>query len=98
MTDEELRQLVESNSRVIQAMLEPRVTDRLQHEERLRQNEEIIRMHQVRIGFLEENQRQIIQTQRGIANLVASLDDDRPTVLRKLNTIENKLDRIIENQ
>ncbi len=84
MTDEELRQLVESNSRAIQAMLEQRATDKLQHEERMR--------------FLEENQRQIIQTQKGIANLVASLDEDRPTVLRKLNIIENKLDQILGNQ
>lgn len=84
MTDEELRLVVESNSRAIQAMLEQRVTDRLEHEERMR--------------FLEDNQRQIIQTQRGITNLVASLDEDRPTVLRKLTSIENKIDQILESQ
>ena len=63
--------IVESNSRRIQAMLEQRATDRLEHEERMR--------------FLEENQRQLIQTQRGIANLVSSLDEDRPTVCAKIN-------------
>ena len=62
--------IVESNSRAIQAMIEQRATDRLEHEERMK--------------FLEENQRQLIQTQRGIANLLSSLDEDRPTVLRKL--------------
>jgi hypothetical protein len=74
--------IVESNSRAIQAMMEQRATDRLEHEERMK--------------FLEENQRQLIQTQRGIANLVASLDEDRPTVLRKLTAIENKVDSLIE--
>lgn len=34
----------------------------------------------------------------GIANLLASLDEDRPTILRKLNTIENKIDRLLENE
>jgi hypothetical protein len=74
--------IVESNSRAIQAMMEQRATDRLEHEERIR--------------FLEENQRQLIQTQRGIANLISSLDEDRPTVLRKLTAIENKVDSLIE--
>ena len=74
--------IVESNSRLLQAMLEQRATDRLEHSERMR--------------FLEENQRQLIQTQRGIANLVSSLDEDRPTVLRKLTAIENKVDTLIE--
>lgn len=34
----------------------------------------------------------------GIANLLSSLDSDRPTILRKLNTIENKVDRLLESQ
>ena len=74
--------IVESNSRAIQAMMEQRATDRLEHEERMK--------------FLEENQRQLIQTQRGIANLVSSPDEDRPTVLRKLTAIDNKVDFLIE--
>ncbi|MGL5940866.1 MAG: hypothetical protein ACRC2S_10810 [Waterburya sp.] len=91
MTDEELKQLIESNARAIQAMIEQRVTDRLNLEEKLR-------IHEQRLEFLAENQRQIVQTQQGIANLISSLDEDRPTVLRKLNTIENKIDQILENQ
>lgn len=31
----------------------------------------------------------------GIANLLTSLDSDRPTILRKLNTIEDKVDRLL---
>lgn len=84
MTDEELRLIVESNSRAVRAMLDQRETDRLNHEDIMR--------------FLEETQRQLVQTRQGIANLVASLDDDRPTVLRKLNAIENKIARLLENQ
>lgn len=91
MTDEELKQLVESNSRAIQAMLEQKATDRIEHEERMRIAEE-------RLQLLEENQRQIIRIQDGIANMVSSLDEDRPTVLRKLTTIENKIDRILEDR
>ncbi|WP_245562181.1 phage tail protein [Stanieria cyanosphaera] len=63
--------IIESNSRARIAMMEQRATDRLEHEERMR--------------FLEENQRQIIQTQRGIANLLSSLDEDRPTIRAKIN-------------
>ena len=72
----------DSNARAIQAIIEQSATDRLEHEER--------------IEFLAENQRQIIQTQRGIANLISSLDEDRPTILRKLTTIENKIDALVE--
>ncbi|WP_019503045.1 hypothetical protein [Pseudanabaena sp. PCC 6802] len=35
-------------------------------------------------------------TQEGIARLLSNLDEDRPTILRKLNVIENKVDRLLE--
>lgn len=112
MTDEELKLLVQSNalaiqaigqridsnSRSIQAMIEQRATDRLEHEERIARLEELSRQHQEQMRFNEETQRQVTQTQRGIANLVSSLDEDRPTVLRKLTAIENKIDQIIESR
>ncbi len=85
---ERIEAIVESNSRAIQAMMEQRATDRLAREEKAQ--------HEERMKFLEENQRQLIQTQRGIANLVSSLDEDRPTVLRKLTAIENKVDTLLE--
>ena len=81
--------IVESNSRAIQAMMEQLATERLKREEEKAHHEE-------RMRFLEENQRQLIQTQRGIANLVSSLDEDRPTVLRKLTAIENKVDTLLD--
>ena len=74
--------IVESNARAIQGMLEQQATDRLKREEEKAE-------HERRMRFLEESQRQLIQTQQRIANLVASLDEDRPTVLRKLTAIEN---------
>ena len=98
MTNEELKQLAESNARSIQAMIEQRATDKLEHEERIAQLKILSREHQERMRFLKENQRLILQTQTDIANLAGSLDEDRPKVLRKLNTIENKIDRIIESR
>ena len=86
---EDTKAIANSNSRTIQGILEQQATDRLKREEEKAQHEE-------RMRFLEENQRQLLQTQRGIANLVASLDEDRPTVLRKLTAIENKVDSLIE--
>ncbi len=86
---ESVIQRTDSNARTIQGILEQQATDRLKREEEKAQ-------HSERMRFLEENQRQLIQTQRGIANLVSSLDEDRPTVLRKLMAIENKVDTLIE--
>ena len=83
MTNEELEQRSQSIARGVQAMMEQRV-DKLKHDERMR--------------FLAENQHLIPQTQRGIANLVGSWDEDRSTVLRKLTAIENKIDRIVEGK
>ncbi len=37
----------------------------------------------------------LADSQVGIANILVSLDSDRPTILRKLNAIENKIDRLL---
>lgn len=84
MTDEELKQLIESNARVTQAMLDNMAEARLERQE-LREG-----MVQLQNAVV-----QLINVQSGIANLLTSLDEDRPTVLRKLTTIENKLDRLL---
>ena len=44
----------------------------------------------------EQERAELRQATLGIANLLASLDEDRPTIFRKLNAIENKVDRILE--
>ena len=86
---QQTERIVQSNARTIQGILEQQATDRLRREEEKAE-------HEQRMRFLEESQRQLTQTQQGIANLVASLDEDRPTILRKLMAIENKVDTLIE--
>ena len=78
----ELQQIVESNSRAIQAMLDAQETERLMNEEYKRE--------------AAEERSELRQAMIGIANLLSSLDSDRPTILRKLNTIEGKVDRLLE--
>jgi hypothetical protein len=74
--------IVESNSRAIQAMMEQRATDRLEHEERMNRLEDLV----ARLTRIEEAQNRML----------ASMDDERPTVLRRLMAIENKVDTLIE--
>lgn len=85
----ELQQIVESNSRAIQAMLEGIATSRLAHEEF---KDRIDRT----ITRLDESIERLIVLNEGVVNMLSSLDSDRPTVLRKLNSIENKVDRLLE--
>jgi hypothetical protein len=85
----ETENIVQSNSRLLQAMLEQRATDRLEHEERMKGLEEtVIRLDDTvaRLTRIEEAQNRML----------ASMDEDRPTVLRRLMTIENKVDTLIE--
>ena len=85
----ELQQIVESNSRAIQAMLDARASDRLEHEEfKDRVDAAIARM--------DESIQRLTTLNEGVVNLLSSLDEDRPTVLRRLNTIESKVDRLLE--
>jgi acetyl-CoA carboxylase carboxyltransferase component len=84
MTDQELQQLVASNARTIQAMLEQQETSRLRHEEQMDE----VRQAMLRLSRVEE----------GLINIVVAIDEDRPTVLRRLTSIENKVDRILEKE
>ena len=43
-----------------------------------------------------EERAELRQATIGIANLLASLDEDRPLILRRLSSIESKVDRILE--
>jgi hypothetical protein len=38
------------------------------------------------------------QVAAGLVNITVAIDEDRPTMLKKLNSIENKVDRILEQQ
>lgn len=52
----------------------------------------------LRIERLEQLTESVAKVQQGMSRLLASIDEDRPTILRKLNTIENKIDRLIEDK
>jgi len=85
----EIRQLTNSNAKAIQALTDDVVTFKLATEqsfEQARADRQELRDAVLRLSEVSE----------GIAHLVSSLDSDRPTILRKLNSVENKLDRLLE--
>ncbi len=87
MTDDELKQLVESNARTAQAILDAMAEAR---QERQELRDGIVKVQDAVI--------RLTAVQEGIANLLAVLDEDRPTILRKLTAIENKVDRLLNRE
>jgi hypothetical protein len=65
MTDQELKQLVESNARTAQAILDAMVEDRQERQQ--------LREGMVRLENLAER---LTNIQEGVVNLLASLDND----------------------
>jgi hypothetical protein len=91
MTNEELQQIVQSNARAIQEILDAMAEERQENRERnQRMDATISRMDDAILRLTALNE--------GIVNLLSSLDEDRPTILRKLTAIENKVDRILEKE
>jgi hypothetical protein len=87
---EETKAIVQSNGRAIQAMLERQESERLEHEEKLaKYDESIARMDAVLVRLAD--------VQEGMAKWLANVDDNQPTILRRLISIENKIDRLIDN-
>ncbi len=78
---DELRSLARSNGRAIQSMLEQATTDRLKREGEKAE-------HQARMERLEH-------ISEALTNMLVSIDEDRPTILRKLSTIEQTTDSIL---
>lgn len=82
-------QLTRSNAKAIQSLTDDLVEFKLTvaslHEQARQERQE-----------LREAILRLTSVQEGIANLLSSLDSDRPTILRKLTTIENKVDRLLE--
>ena len=76
------QQRITSLERSVQAMLEQRATDRLEHEERME--------------YLEGLVSRLVSLEEGQNRMLARLDEDQPVILRKLNVIENKVDRILD--
>ncbi len=104
--------LVESNARAIQAMAETvsqfgqELTEFKQTVERDHEqvnaelqslSRDVSRLVDI-VAAAAQERHELREATLGIANLLASLDSDRPTILRKLNTIENKVDRLLESQ
>lgn len=87
MTNEELKQLVESNARTAQAMLDAMTEAR---HERQELQEGMVQLQNV--------MERLTTVQEGVINLLASLDDDRPTILIKLTAIESKVDQLLKQE
>ena len=88
---EETKQIANSNSRAIQAMMEQQATDRLKHEERMvRLEENLVETRQLMA--------RVVETQSGLTRILINHDEERPTILRRLMAIENKVDRILERE
>jgi len=85
MTDDELRQLVASNSRSIQAL-----------SDNIAELTNDIRALTQESQQAQAERAEFRQAMIGIANLLAALDDDRPTIFRRLIAIETKIDRLLE--
>ncbi|NEQ41928.1 MAG: hypothetical protein F6K40_39410, partial [Okeania sp. SIO3I5] len=73
--------LVQSNAKSIQSLTDMFATDKLEQAERN--------------ARLDQNLAKLTALNEGVVNLLSSLDEDRPTVFRKLNAIENKVDRLL---
>jgi isochorismate synthase EntC len=78
----ETQHLAQSIARGVQAMQDKALSDELKRDEERAE-------HQAQMAEL----RRISQ---GLVNMLDSIDSDRPTILRKLNAIENKTDAIID--
>ena len=81
--------IVESNSRTIQGILEQQATDRLSREEEKAE-------HEQRMARLEDLMASLVSIEQSQNRMLANIDEDRPTMLRRLMAIENKVDTLIE--
>ena len=79
-----IEQLVASNSRSIQALTDDLAEFKFTMTEEREQ--------------VAEERAELRRATIGIANLLSSLDEDRPTILRRLSGIENKVDRLLERK
>ncbi len=87
MTDKELKQLMESNAKTAQAMLDE-IADARQERQELREG----------MIQLQNAVARLTNVQEIITNLLVSLDGDRPTILKKLSALEDKLDQLLQQQ
>ncbi len=48
------------------------------------------------MGEMRQTMTRLARVEEGLVNMMSAIDEDRPTVLRRLTSIENKVDRILE--
>jgi ABC-type transporter Mla subunit MlaD len=99
MTPEELQQLIASNARAIAALADQQsaLTAKLNllTEQQLQMVAAINRSAELHDAATAERQ-EFRQAMMGLANLLSAIDETRPTVLQKLNRIEDKVDRLLQ--
>jgi beta-phosphoglucomutase-like phosphatase (HAD superfamily) len=93
---EETERIVESNSRAIQAMMEQQATDRLKREEEKAQHEQRMARLEDTVIRLDDTVARLTRIEEAQNRMLTSMDEDRPTVLRRLMSIENKVDTLID--
>ena len=79
---ESVAQRTDSNARTIQGILDARATERLEHEEKM--------------AVMTDAIQRLIRIEEAQNRMPAGIDENQPTILRKLTTIENKVDTLIE--
>ena len=84
----ETQQIVQSIAGGVQAMHEHALTDELKREEEKAAAAQRTLEHERRMQRLED-------ISSGLIRLYGSLDEDRPTVFRALNTIDRKVDDML---
>ncbi|WGV28664.1 hypothetical protein [Halotia branconii] len=87
MADKELKQLMESNAKTAQAILDE-IADARQERQELREG----------MIQLQNAVTRLTNVQEIITNLLVSLDGDRPTILKKLSALEDKVDELLQQQ
>ena len=86
---ESVAQKTDSNARTIQGILDARATERLKREEEKAE-------HQEQMAVMRNAIQQLVKVEQGLTNMVAKVDENQPTILRRLMAIENKVDTLIE--
>ncbi len=87
MADKELKQLMESNAKTAQAILDE-IADARQERQELREG----------MIQLQNAVTRLTNVQEIITNLLVSLDGDRPTILKKLSALEDKVDQLLQQK
>lgn len=77
-------------------MLEQRATDRLNREVEKAEHEQRMARLEGTIIRLDDTVARLARIEEAQNRMLASIDEDRPTILRRLMGIENKIDSLIE--